>query len=144
MKRFRVVCAVLALVLALLVPFGSELIKIQRFLWTDLLSLRTALTGLMSRKTLTPSWANQSVRSSSLDHRLSRSGQRAVDGCRDHAALGDVNPGWNQKTTQKLITQEAKFRVTGLLFEQEHPEQIGAYMRYSLETNCVSCNWPDS
>jgi hypothetical protein len=32
---------------------------------------------------------------------------------------GDVNAGWNQKAIQKLITQKAKFRVTGwLMFDQ--------------------------
>ena len=38
------------------------------------------------------------------------------------------NAGWNQKAIQRLISQGAKFRVTGwLLFDQEHPEQINKF-----------------
>lgn len=37
-----------------------------------------------------------------------------------------ANAGWNLKTLERLARQHARVRVTGwLLFDQEHPEQLG-------------------
>ena len=39
-----------------------------------------------------------------------------------------ANSGWRLQTLRKLVSQGARFRLTGwLLFDQEHPEQIGQF-----------------
>lgn len=49
------------------------------------------------------------------------------------------NGGWNLKAIQKLISQGAKFRVTGwLLFDQEHPEQINKFRETLWEIHPIT------